>query len=269
MQLRDLIDYDLGARELIYDERDTILYALAVGATSKQLELVYERDVLALPCYACALGLWAVEAAGGLGAYERKLSLHTAQKLTMHKPLPAAGPFPSTGRITGVWDKGKASIVDIEVSSEFFTAAYGIFLPGLGGWGGERGPSASTTGLIPEYTWNSSYTSMPDHAAWYRLTGDLHPIHIDIEVARANGFARPILHGLCTLGIVARELADAADVHPTRLVELEARLAAAVMPGDTIDIAAGKTARGYLGFEAAVNGTPVLKAGRALFQSPG
>ena len=267
MQLKDLLNYELGSHELNYDARDTILYALAVGAASEQLELVYERDLRALPGYACALGLWAVEAAGELGAYERNLSLHTSQKLTVHKPLPATGPFPSTGRITGVWDKGKASIVDIEVSSEFFTATYGIFLPGLGGWGGERGPAGSTAEEKINHTWNGSYTCMPDHAAWYRLTGDLHPIHIDIDVARANGFERPILHGLCTLGIVARELADAADTHPTRLIELEARLAAAVLPGDTINIAAGKTANGYLSFEATVNGTPVLKAGRALFQS--
>ena len=52
MQLKDLLNYELGSRELIYDERDTILYALAVGADSSQLELVYERDLRALPGYA-------------------------------------------------------------------------------------------------------------------------------------------------------------------------------------------------------------------------
>lgn len=269
MQLKDLLDYELGSRKLKFDERDTILYALAVGATSEQLELVYERDLRALPGYACALGLWAVETAGKLGAYDRERSLHVSQKLIMHAPMPVKGPIPSAGRVTGVWDKGKASIVDIEVSSEIFTANYGIFLPGMGGWGGERGPSGSTTGDIAEYTWNGSYTCMPDHAAWYRLTGDLHPVHIDIDVARANGFERPILHGLCTLGIVARELANALDTHPARLIELDARLAAPVMPGDTINIAAGKTASGHLGFKATVNGAPVLKAGRALFQPDG
>ena len=267
MHLKDLLNYDLGSRELVYNERDTILYAIAVGATSNQLELVYERDLRALPGYACALGLWAVETAGELGVYERKRSLHTSQKLTMHSPMPARGPIQSKGRVTGVWDKGKASIIDIEVSSEIFTSSYGIYLPGLGGWGGERGPSGPTTEDIPEYTWNRSYTSLPDHAALYRLTGDSHPIHIDIDVARANGFERPILHGLCTLGIVARELANAVDMHPTRLTELEARLAAPVIPGDTINIAAGKIASGRLSFEASVNGTPILKAGQAMFQS--
>ena len=91
--------------------------------------------------------------------------------------------------------------------------------------------------------------------------------YIDIHIARANGFERLELHGLCTLGIVARELADAAGTHPTRLTELETRLAAPVMPGDTLAIVADKTAYGQLGLEATVNNTPVLKAGRTLFQS--
>ena len=127
--------------------------------------------------------------------------------------------------MTAVWDKGKAAIVDIEVSSEIFTASYGIYLPGLGGWGGERGPSGSTTEDVQGYTWNGSYTSLPDHAAWYRLTGDLHPIHIDIDVARANGFERPILHGLCTFGHSRQGSWLMPQIrNPTRLTELEARL---------------------------------------------
>ena len=39
------------------------------------------------------------------------------------------------------------------------------------------------------------------------------------------------------------------------------------MPGDTINIAAGKTASGRLSFEAIVNGAPVLTAGQAMFRS--
>ena len=79
MELKDLAGYELGSRDLLYDERDTILYAVAVGADNEKLDLVYEKDLRALPSYACALGLWAVEAAGELGAYDRNRSLHATQ----------------------------------------------------------------------------------------------------------------------------------------------------------------------------------------------
>lgn len=52
------------------------------------------------------------------------------------------------------------------------------------------------------------------------------------------GFKRPILHGLCTLGMAAKGLATAVDAHPADLVELTARLAAAVLPSDTLDLSA-------------------------------
>ena len=41
-----------------------ILYAIAVGAGPDELDLVYEKRLRVLPTLACALGLWAVEAAG-------------------------------------------------------------------------------------------------------------------------------------------------------------------------------------------------------------
>jgi acyl dehydratase len=266
MNLKDLAGTELGTQELLYTDRDAILYALSVGATTDQLDLIYERDLHALPTYACALGLWAVEAAGELGAYDRTRSLHASQKLVMHAPMPSSGPIQSTGRIVGVWDKGKASVVDIEVSSDIFTATYAIFLPGLGGWGGERGPANSLGETPPpESNWTSTCQTDEDQATLYRLTGDRHPIHIDVEVAKANGFDRPILHGLCTLGIAAREIAGAVGMHPAALRNLEAKLAAPVMPGDTIEITAGKISAGQLVFEASVGETVVLKGGRALF----
>lgn len=267
MDLKDLIGFDLGTHELAYDQRDSILYALAVGTPTEQLDLVYERDIkAALPTYACALGLWAVEATGNLGAYDRTRSLHASQKLVMHAPMPSSGPIQTTGRVVNVWDKGKASIVEIEVSSDIFTATYSIFLPGIGGWGGERGAS-STPSHEPNYNWSNQYQTAKDQATLYRLTGDLHPVHIDIETAQANGFDRPILHGLCTMGIAAREIAAAANAHPADLIEIECKLASPVLPGDSIEVMAGTNPEGGLDFQAAVGETIVLKGGRAAFRS--
>ncbi len=267
MRLKNLAGYKLGCRTVAYEARDAILYALAVGAPAEATDLVWEDELRVLPAYACALGLWAVEAAGDLGAYDRTYSLHASQGLVMHRAMPAAGEIATSARIAGVWDKGKAAMLAIEVASEVFTASYGIFLPGLGGWGGEPGPSGGAvevpaTAALPE----RGFPTRPNQAALYRLTGDRHPIHIDPAVARANGFERPILHGLCTLGIAARLAAAAADVHPADLRRLEARLAAPVLSGDEITLGARGTAEALI-FEARVGDTVVLKGGLAEFTS--
>jgi acyl dehydratase len=265
LHLKDLAGFDLGSHAVIYGARDAILYALAVGAPADRLDLVYERDLRVLPTYACALGLWAVEKAGHLGAYDRERSLHAAQGLRMHRPMPREGTLAMRGKIESVWDKGKASIVNIAVECEVFTTTYAIFLPGVGNWGGLPGPSPEMAAPAPaDGFWRSTGKTSPDLAARYRLTGDLHPIHIDPEVARANGFERPILHGLCTLGITARVLADAAGTHPCDLRMISARLSAPVMPGDAINISARNT-RDELLFEASARDRTVLKDGRAKF----
>jgi hypothetical protein len=261
----ELAGVDLGTHTAAYDDTAVILYALAVGAQSADLELVYERDLRTLPTYACALGLWAVEAAGRLGAYDPTRSLHAAQRLEVRGTLPTSGRVPMTGRIADVYDKGKAALVGIEVEADEFAASYSIFLPGLGGWGGDRGPSAAPAAM-PELARTDTFRTGPDLAALYRLTGDRHPLHIDPEVARANGFDRPILHGLCTLGIAVRVLATQVGAHPADLRELDVRLAAPVLPGDTLSVAS-HGAGCAVDFEASVAGTTVLRGGRASFGS--
>jgi hydroxyacyl-ACP dehydratase HTD2-like protein with hotdog domain len=263
LSVAELAGRDLGAYTATYDDTAAILYALAIGASATDLDLVYERDLRTLPTYACALGLWAVEAAGQLGAYDPKRSLHASQRLVMHAPLPSAGQVPMTGRIANVYDKGKAALIEIEINSTYFAATYGIFLPGTGGWGGERGPTA-TAGDPVELTEAAQFTTSPDLAALYRLTGDRHPIHIDDAVAEANGFDRPILHGLCTVGIAVRLLAVHLGAHPADLRELEVRLAAPVLPGNTLEVLAGGR-HPDTRFEVQVGTTTVLKDGHARF----
>jgi acyl dehydratase len=263
LSVADLAGTDLGTHTVSYDDTAAILYALAVGAASTDLELVYERDLVVLPTYACALGLWAVESAGRLGAYDAKRSLHASQRLLVHGPLPVGGSIEMTGRIANVYDKGKAALVEIEVRASVFSATYSIFLPGLGGFGGERGASAvagTPVELVNETTFETGF----DLAALYRLTGDRHPVHIDGAVAEANGFARPILHGLCTLGIAARIVAKQIGAHPAGLAELDVRLASPVLPGDTLEVLSGER-DGVVSFEARVGETTVLSSGKARF----
>jgi acyl dehydratase len=264
MKLYELEGYEFGNQSVHYEERDAILYALSVGARSSETSLIYERDLRVLPAFACTLGLWAVEFAGGLGVYDRNYSLHASQSLEVFQPLPKSGDFETAGKITGVWDKGKSALLDVEVECEYFRVSYGIFLPGLGGWGGERGVSSTEEVEGMRKSWSGTYKTSTEQAALYRLTGDLHPIHIDTVVAQANNFERPILHGLCTLGIVARIISESLGAKPTDLKKMEARLSSPVMPGDLIEVAADYNSNDIT-FEASVGTISVIKDGRALF----
>jgi acyl dehydratase len=76
-----------------------------------------------------------------------------------------------------------------------------------------------------------------DAALLYRLTGDTNPLHCDLEVARASGFERPILHGRCTLGHSVRVvLARFCAGDPHRLRAARARFVATVLPGETLRV---------------------------------
>ncbi len=269
LDLTTLTGTDLGERTLAYDERDAMLYALAVGAPPERLDLVYERDLRVLPTLGLGLGLWAVEAAGDLGVYDRTRSLHAGQRLEVKRTFPRSASFLSSGRVSAVWDKGKATVVEVEVDSELFAATYTIFIPGLGGWGGERGPSSVPAPEV-EMKWSERRATRRDAAALYRLTGDRHPVHIDPEVARAGGFERPILHGLCTLGMAALEVPAAIGAHPAELRSLSARFAAPVLPGDDLAFAAGGLGDGELAFEVhGPGGAAAISAGRAAYGAAG
>ena len=252
MHLKDLAGYDLGTRRVDFSADDAILYALAVGATASQLDLVYEQDLRVLPAYGCALGLWAVEAAGGLGAYDRTRSLHVGQSLAVREPL-RPGTIQMQGCVRSVFDRGRLTIIEIEVSARGLEAGYTILLPGIGGWGGEPPePSQPHAPIVP--TWTGTVDVGPDSAALYRLTGDKHPVHIDPSVAAGMGLDGPILHGLATMGITARAVAAAVRAHPADLSAAQVRFSNPVYPGCQLQITAeadGDTARASTSVEDA------------------
>ena len=261
--LADLAGYDLGRRTVAYTDTDAMLYALCVGAAPDELSLVYERDLRVLPTFGLGLGLWAVEQASSLGAYDRLTSLHAAQSLKVHGPLPSSGTVEMSARVSDVWDKGSAAMIDIVVDATPFTATYSIFLPGAGGWGGDRGPS-SPRGRLDAATSEWKLPVPENLAALYRLTGDRHPVHIDPDVAATYGFDRPILHGLCTLGTAALKIAEAVRAHPADLRELSARFAAPVPLGTDVGLIA-RASDHSLDFEAHCGTDVVLANGRATF----
>lgn len=230
-----------------WSERDSMLYALAIGMGSDPvdpgiLHFVYERGLRAVPTFAGSFsidrGAWL-----RLGLDQEKV-LHGAHAVTLHRELPTSGRCTTRSRITQAWDQGsgKAAILlqemelRLEPSGEkLATIATTIFARGDGGFGGPvgRAPRHAVPDSPAERT--REYGTLPQQALLYRLTGDPNPLHADPQVARAAGFDMPILHGMCTYGISCRAILDAwCGNDPAMIRHHEARFSAPVYPGETL-----------------------------------
>ncbi|MEU9168692.1 MaoC/PaaZ C-terminal domain-containing protein [Streptomyces sp. NPDC048420] len=248
----ELIGRRLGVVETSWTSRDTRLYALAVGAggvdPEQELQFTTENSAginqRVLPTFGVIDG-----GRVGVGGLLRELEdvdlsrmLHGAQEVEQHRELPASAEAVTSGRVTAVWDKGKAAVIETEsvtsdaVSGErYVTCRQSLFFRGYGGWGGERGPGAGSP--VPEAELDRSLkaTTRLDQALLYRLTGDANPLHSDPAYARGAGFPRPILHGMCVYGMVGRLLLNEfADGDPAAFHSLRGRFSAPTYPGDDL-----------------------------------
>ena len=227
-----------------YTEQDVMLYALGVGATTDELDFVYEKQLKVLPTYAVIPGMSAMRGMMEvLKGVNPAMMVHGEQRIELRGPIPTSGKLTGKGRIAAIYDKGSGAllVVDSETSDEsgnvLFTNSFGAFVRGEGGFGGERGPSASSKNVPPERAPDHTveYKTLPQQGAIYRLSGDRNPLHIEPEFAKMAGFDQPILHGLCTFGHVGRAVLHACcDGDPARLKDFEVRFSGVVFPGETI-----------------------------------
>jgi len=252
-----LMNLDLPEREVSFTERDAMLYALSVGMgadpmNEAELAFVVENGAFdgrlkALPSFATVIA-WEEEfsRASGLNLV---MVVHGEQRITLHRPLPPSGHIRSKIRVVDAFDKGagKGAVVLVEntirdavTGDPMVTLLSTIFARGDGGFGGPaRAPDAGPPAphRIPDRAPDLvvSATTQPNQALFYRLCGDRNPLHADPAFAKAAGFPRPILHGLCTYGHAVRAVVTGACEHdPARVAHIEARFTAPVFPGETI-----------------------------------
>lgn len=249
--------------------RDTILYALGVGVAAEnpsdpgELKFVYEEGLMALPTMAVVLahpGFWLRNPEYGL---RWQKILHGEQSIEIHcPPLPVDGHFRGVTTIDEIYDKGAGRGALLLSSRRIFlqsgkhvaTVRQSTYLRGDGGFGG-RSDGAPRPHPIPERVpdLTARAATHVGQALLYRLSGDYNPLHADLRVAREAGFARPILHGLATYGVVGRALlrvlcSDA----PERLRRMDARFSSPVYPGESFEIDIWREAIGRAAFRVKV-----------------
>lgn len=248
------LGYEFPELRTSYDERDLAIYALGVGAAEDpngaELPLVYELHqdgFKALPTYAVvpAVSAFLDAAKDGMQApglnYGLDRILHGEQHTELVRPLPPRANLVHRARVKEILDKGKNALVNIEMrtsddSGELLVVNNLVMVVrGAGGWGGPRGDGQSSAppDRPPDATIEEK--TAENQALLYRLSGDWNPLHADPGFAKAFGFERPILHGLCTLGFAGRHVVRAFSNDDPRFVRrFGVRMADSVFPGETL-----------------------------------
>ena len=235
--------------KLAWGVDDVLLYQLAVGAgadpmDASELRYVTEPDPAVLPSFAVVAPSLHVTAPPvitwpGLDIDLRKI-LHGSQRVEVHRPIPAVAEAVATDRVAAVHDKGSAAVLVLETAvagadgEPLWTATSRIFARGEGGFGGERGESVSVK--APEREPDAAFDTptLPQQALLYRLLGDRNPLHNDPEAAKASGFPRPILHGLCTYSMVLKgAVTSLLDNDPAKVRAYDAVFTGVLFPGET------------------------------------
>ena len=252
----------VGARlpdlETSWDEAKIILYHLGVGAgdpptSERELSYCYEPNLKVLPSFATIPPFEAIARVLALDGVDLNpmMLLHGEHEVEIHRPLPVAATVHTVSRITGVYDKGKAALIVVEsISSDpagpLFTNRASLFARGEGGFSEQQSEPHRVFESAPDREADLpagaadlvvEATTIPQQALLYRLSGDRNPLHADPALAAFGGFDRPILHGLCSFGIVCKAVVDhALEGRSTSVASYRARFAGVVFPGETLVI---------------------------------
>lgn len=241
----EMIGRRIELEPFVYDEDDVIFYALSVGAGVDELDFIYEKNLKVLPTFAILpfmVGIREFKLKAGVHMHH---TLQLGHELTIRRTIPAAGRIHSTAVWSAAYDKGdKGAVLHIDVESAdetgrpLFSNRF-VAMDRKGGHfdGGDPGPAVTLPALPedrpPEF--RAEQQTGIQQAALYRLNGDKNPLHIDPAYSRIQGFERPILHGLCACGFVARAVVlQLCGGDPGRFKSFACRFRNPSFPGDLL-----------------------------------
>lgn len=230
----------IGPYKKDYTWKDTVLYALGVGAGFADLDYCYEKNLKVIPSFAITTLYDLMPELATVSNVNLAGILHGEHEIIFHKPIPVKGTLFTEGAITHYYDKGKGKGALIVGKFEtrhsngtrLFTSIATVFARLDGGFGGEDAPQKQIDFPDREPDFVVEAAPEMDQPLIFRLSGDIFPLHVDSEFAKMAGFERPIMHGLCTHGYACRALiASLCPGQPQKVRRLDCRFKRPLYPG--------------------------------------
>ncbi len=236
----DSIGKKIGPVTREYDWKDLALYALGVGAGFDDLEYCYENRLKVIPSFSIGAVFEFLAQVGLSSGADLAGILHGEQDIIFHNPIPVKGKLITEGAITGIYDKGaeKGALVVAEADTyhsdgqRLFTNIFTLFCRRDGGFGGPDAPQETVE--FPQRPPDVEEDDLPSphQPLLYRLSGDIFALHVDPDFAKASGFEKPIMHGLCTHGYACRAVVKHLfPGEPERIKRFRNRFSRTIYPG--------------------------------------
>jgi acyl dehydratase len=234
-----------------WTDKDVMLYQLGLGAgipptDPRELRYTFERDLMVLPSFA------SVACHTGLIGFRRLPQLDLSNVVVLHAEhlvetpaaIPAEAEVEHDGGIIDVIDRERGALVLFEVNTRdrttgqlYFRNVASFYLKGLGGFGGKAGSHEKIAPPDRGPDVESAVTLLPNQALIYRLSGDRNPMHVDPEAAAKAGFPQPLLHGLCTYGVVCKQVVDSVlEGEVSSMRSYRGRFTGNVFPSETLEV---------------------------------
>jgi len=236
----DAVGRKIGPKEKPYSWKDVVLYAMGVGAGFEDLEYCFEQKLKVIPSFSIASVFEFLAEVGISSNADLSGILHGEQDIVFHNPIPVEGTLITEGAITHMYDKGadKGALVVAEADTyhsngqKLFTNYFTLFCRKDGGFGGDPGPTERVEFPDRPPDVEEPARPSPDQPLIYRLSGDIFQLHADPEFARASGFEKPIMHGLCTHGYACRAvIKHLFPGEPERMSRFRVRFSKTLYPG--------------------------------------
>lgn len=244
-----------------YTWKDTVLYALGIGAKRSELEYLYEgRGPKVVPSFVVVPMFQPMLAALTTTGADLAMVVHGNQSFHMHGELAPSATLSTVAKVSGVYDMRKLAIVYLDTELKdgdrlVATLRTQIIVRGAGGFGGPMPPKEPKANEIPKDRapdFRVEEATTPEQALLYRLSGDLNPLHADPDFAARVGFEQgPILHGLCTLGHGVRHVMAQGK---GALTGFGITFRKPVWPGDTLVTEGWETEPGKIALQMKVKG---------------